>query len=406
MRISTLLFLIPFSPAAAAAPERPGTTPLALQMLDSIIAREQGVVVDPSVKTSVIEGGLLLLGISEVLDNMALSQELKAKYESYLDLVMSGLVPVLKNATADVTSPLDEFSVGTQFIKQYQKTGNLTLLSTIQTLHQTDILRNRQSDGSYWYYVYPNVTTQDGLFSIPSFHSAYADEFDADNALAAYETSALQFSNIIDRCLSHSPRGLLYHGYDPTHSFPIWGNLTSRSHSQCIWARAVGWTCMGLLTTLDAIPDTPATAAIRKQLRGIFVQLIGAVVRAQDVSSGAWWQVMDFPGRQGNFLESSATGLFAYALLRGLRLGYLGTGDEFSAKQYRRSADRAYDWLLKNAVLALGDGTLGYNLTVDVCSINSTTAFDFYVAQPLKPQSLLGEVGFLLTDLERQLAKK
>jgi hypothetical protein len=116
MRISTLLFLIPLGPAAAAV--RPDTTPLALKMLDSIIAREQGVVVDPSVKTSVIEGGLLLLGIGEVLENMPLTQELDEKYESYLDLVMSGLVPVLQNVTADVRSPLDEFSVGTQFIKQ------------------------------------------------------------------------------------------------------------------------------------------------------------------------------------------------------------------------------------------------------------------------------------------------
>lgn len=123
MRASILLFLVPFGLAAAvpqdAAFKRDlGTMPLGLKMLDSIIARKQGVTADPSVKTSVIEGGLLLLGISEVLENMALDQELQAKYESYLDLVMSGLVPVLTNATADVTSPLDEFSVGTQFIKQ------------------------------------------------------------------------------------------------------------------------------------------------------------------------------------------------------------------------------------------------------------------------------------------------
>lgn len=109
-----LLFLVPFGLAAAA----PQEMPLALKMLDSIIVRKQGITVDPSVKTSVIEGGLLLLGISEVLENMALNQEQKTKYESYLDLVMSGLVSVLKNATTDATSPLDEFSVGTQFIKQ------------------------------------------------------------------------------------------------------------------------------------------------------------------------------------------------------------------------------------------------------------------------------------------------
>lgn len=118
MRASILLFLVPFG-LAAAAPKKPGIKPLALKMLDSIIVRKQGITVDPSVKTSVIEGGLLLFGINEVLENLALSQEHTTKYESYLDLVMSGLVPVLKNATADVTSPLDEFSVGTEFIKQY-----------------------------------------------------------------------------------------------------------------------------------------------------------------------------------------------------------------------------------------------------------------------------------------------
>ncbi|KAL5345810.1 hypothetical protein ACLOAV_008835 [Pseudogymnoascus australis] len=399
MRTSTLLFLVAFGLVAAAPRElafehNPGTVPLSLRMLDSIIVRKQGVTVDPSVKTSVIEGGLLLLGISEVLENMDMSQELKLKYESYLDLVTSSLVPVLMNATAGLTSPLDEFSVGTQFIKQlYIKSTFCVIVRVMVCLFQTpftsslprprDWARRLQDLGSYWYFVYPNVTTQDGLFSIPSFHSAYAYEFDEGNALAAYHSSALQFSNIIDRCLSHSTGGLLYHGYDPTRSFPIWGNLTSRGHSESIWGRAVGWTCMGLLLTLDVIPNMPATAAVRKQLQGIFVQLISAIVHAQDESSGAWWQVMNFPTRPGNFLESSATGLFAYSILRGLRLGYLGTvdnrrdvGDELSAAQYRKSADRAHKWLLNNALLDLEDGTLGYNNTVDVCSINSTTAFD------------------------------
>lgn len=125
MHASMLLFLVLFGLGlATAAPQElacnhcASTMALALTMLDGIITREQGVIVDPSVKTSVIEGGLLLFGINEVLENMALSQVSKSKYESYLDLVMSGLVPVLMNSTAAVTSPLDEFSVGTEFIKQ------------------------------------------------------------------------------------------------------------------------------------------------------------------------------------------------------------------------------------------------------------------------------------------------
>jgi rhamnogalacturonyl hydrolase YesR len=227
--------------------------------------------------------------------------------------------------------------------------------------------------GSYWYYVYRNVTTQDGLFSIPSFKALYAQVFlDSDAMADEYVDAARQFSNIVECCLSNST-GLFYHGYDPTRSYPIWGNLTSRGHSESIWGRAVGWTVTGLLLTLDVIPATDPNAA---ELRVIFAQLMKAILQAQDSKSGAWWQVMNFPDWPGNFLESSATGLFAYAMFRGVRLGYLNGTDGVSVNQYVHSAKLAYGWLQKYAVLDLGDGTLGYNLTVDVCSINSTTGFD------------------------------
>ena len=123
MRIQAPLFILLARIAAAVssspvAGQQLCPTPLTLQMLDSIIAREQGVSVNASVKTSVIEAGLLLMGIDEVLENMVLSNDQRAKYESYLDLIISGVVPALGNKTADATSPLDEFSVGTQVIKR------------------------------------------------------------------------------------------------------------------------------------------------------------------------------------------------------------------------------------------------------------------------------------------------
>lgn len=91
---------------------------LTLPMLDSIIARQQGVTVNASVKTSVLEGGLLLLGIREVLQHVPLDPATADKYEKYSELVMTGLIPTLANVTADAINPLDLFSVGTQFIKQ------------------------------------------------------------------------------------------------------------------------------------------------------------------------------------------------------------------------------------------------------------------------------------------------
>jgi unsaturated rhamnogalacturonyl hydrolase len=128
----------------------------------------------------------------------------------------------------------------------------------------------------------------------------------------------------------------------------------------------MGWTATGLLLTLDAIPTSDVAA---EDLRRVFVGVMEAILLAQD-DSGAWWQVMDRPAQKGNYLESSATGLFAHAMARGVRLGYLDGG------KYLNPAKRAFAWLEKNAVVHLADGLLGYDLTVDVCSINSTTTFE------------------------------
>ncbi len=52
-------------------------------------------------------------------------------------------------------------------------------------------------------------------------------------------------------------------------------------------------------------------------------QTIEDVHKFQDEETGMFWQVMDHPGVEGNYLETSGTALFAYAVLKGVRLGYL-----------------------------------------------------------------------------------
>lgn len=48
-----------------------------------------------------------------------------------------------------------------------------------------------------------------------------------------------------------------------------------------------------------------------------------AMVRFQDRQTGMFWQVVDKPGVPGNYLETSGSALFAYAMLKGVRLGVL-----------------------------------------------------------------------------------
>ena len=78
-------------------------------------------------------------------------------------------------------------------------------------------------------------------------------------------------------------------------------------------------------------------------------QLAASVARVQDPLTGVWWQVLDQPDRARNYLEASASAMFAYAFGKGARLGYLGP-------EYRALAYRAFDGMLAQFVTVRPDG--------------------------------------------------
>ncbi|EFZ03254.1 hypothetical protein MAA_00328 [Metarhizium robertsii ARSEF 23] len=128
----------------------------------------------------------------------------------------------------------------------------------------------------------------------------------------------------------------------------------------------------------------------------ITVQVSGALVRHADPATGAWWQIVTLPGVGANYLESSSTALFTFALLKALRTGLLCG----RTPDYRGTALRAYNYTVGRFVTDTGNGTIGFDKTVSVCSLNSSASFEYYTTRPLVPNSLLGESAFVLAALE------
>lgn len=54
-------------------------------------------------------------------------------------------------------------------------------------------------------------------------------------------------------------------------------------------------------------------------LRGLYDQL----PRYADPATGMWYQVLDCPGKEGNYVEATCSAMFVYTWLKGCRLGYL-----------------------------------------------------------------------------------
>ena len=93
---------------------------------------------------------------------------------------------------------------------------------------------------------------------------------------------------------------------------------------------------------------------------GIFERMAYAIARAQDQESGLWYQVMDQNGREGNYLEASASCMLTYALAKGQRLHYLAELD-------RKVVDQAYAGILRHLVT---EDEQGYTCTAFVMGLD------------------------------------
>ncbi|WP_152827091.1 glycoside hydrolase family 88/105 protein [Fertoeibacter niger] len=174
----------------------------------------------------------------------------------------------------------------------------------------------RTATGNYWHKArYPHQLWLDGLYMALPFQIEYAL---ATGEQRRVSDALQQLSTALD--LTATPGGLHVHGHDASHA-QAWADAVT-GQSPAVWARAMGWLAMALVDALVILPDDAATHALRQRTAAILVALA-----QRQGASGLWPQVLDAPELAGNYDESSATAMFAYAFLRAARLG-LVTGAE------------------------------------------------------------------------------
>ena len=349
MHLTPLVFVSLFP--AAFASQRYSTW-----MRNSIISKGQGVVNSGAV-TGQIEHGVFQSALSQ-----AITTSRNLTWESYLEQSLTTSVPTLLNATVDASTALDRFSIGSALLWQR---GNISRgEDALEALRQSLILQNRTDQGGLWYYVYPNWSYLDGMFSMALFYTHYytSNTNLAEAATTAFDDVFLQLDRLWQHC--HSNASGLHHGYDATKT-AVWANPVTGS-SPIVWGRSLGWYLTGLVETLDILPQVYPGWSV---LRARFNELAIDVAKAADTSTGLWWQVVTEPNAAGNFLESSSSALFIYSILKGLRLRLL---DDTALKGV---AEKAYRSILDHFIVKNSNGTLSYNGTVTVCSLNSTADY-------------------------------
>ena len=108
---------------------------------------------------------------------------------------------------------------------------------------------------------------------------------------------------------------------------------------------------------------------------------------------------MDSPGREGNYLEATATAMFVYNLLRGVRLGFL---DE----TYLSPARKGYEGMVDKFIRENEDGTVSLSGCCAVAGLGGGTnqrrdgTFEYYLSEPVRDNDAKGIGPFILAVLE------
>ncbi len=184
------------------------------------------------------------------------------------------------------------------------------------------------------------------------------------------------------------PCGLLYHAYDEDAS-RFWADSVTH-HSPIFWGRAMGWFGMALVEVLDCMPENHSR---RPALIGILAALIEGLAAEQDPVTGLWYQVVDQGGRDDNWLESSCSCMFSYAVCRAVAKGYV-------PDTYRGVAVRAYEGILDNRIIYYPGGPI--HLTQISAGVGADSSYAYYVGVNRHDDDLHGLGAFLMMCWEME----
>jgi len=279
---------------------------------------------------------------------------------------------------------IDQINEGKVLFDLYELTGKEKYRKAIDTLYMQIKTHPRTNEGNFWHKnIYPHQVWLDGLYMGQPFYMAYETKF---NGFKKYKDIFTQFINV-EKNMKDSETGLYYHAYDSSKTM-FWCNPKT-GLSQNFWGRALGWFLMALIDVIEIMDEQMFFEY--KYLMDMFKDLVDALINVQS-PSGMWYQVVDKPETEGNYLETSASAIMAYGILKGVRLDVL-------PERYKEYGLKAFDDIC-NRYLSEDNGRLSLGGICLVAGLGGPNKRDgsvsYYLSEPIVKDDAKGVAPFLM----------
>ncbi len=285
----------------------------------------------------------------------------------------------------------DHICPGRTLFKLYDITGKEKYRLAMDKLYEQLQEMPRTAEGGFWHKkIYPGQMWLDGLYMAQPFYAEYSARYlDKQQMEANFTDIAHQFNLVAEKTYDPAT-GLYRHAWDSTHEM-FWCDKTT-GQSAHAWGRALGWYAMALV---DVLPFIPEYIDGREQMLQTLQAIAGRLPEYADPQTGMWYQVLDRPGAEGNYVEASCSAMFSYALLKGCRLGYLDCADY---------AKQSYEKLISTFVSYDDNGLLDLNQCCEVAGLGGKTNrsgdYTYYINERVRANDPKGIGPLIWASLE------
>ena len=264
---------------------------------------------------------------------------------------------------------MDDMMAGSVIVWAYKQTQDEKFRKAAEIIRKSYDDYPRTTDGVFWHG--RGTVGQiwvDGVFMGQMFLTKYGKYIgDADYC---FDEAAKQLIGMHTH-LKKGDSGLLYHGWDEDKD-ARWADPATGMAPE-VWSEGLGWYALIMVETLDIFPRNHPQY---QTLVDITRQLMKGLKESQDPATGLWYQVVDKGDRQGNWHETSGSGMFVYAIQRAIELGIIPAAD------YRHTVINGYHGIISKAKISLADGLLDLYDANNGLGIQKD--YDTYVTRPRK----------------------